>query len=128
MREWLRISENSISGMIAEPVVAILSISLRSVDRSRVQDAVIADSLPAMRSCLTLANRSGRGAASPPDREANTDDMSPSFFAACSRVVAVASVLVVVYTVRERTTRPIVESIMSDGVRVQERMQNAPKQ
>lgn len=117
IREWLRISEYSISGIIAEPVVAIASISLRSLDRSLVHDAVMAASLPAMRSCFTLANRSGSGTDSPPDSEAKTEEISPSFFATCSRVVAVARPLVVLIIVLGRAARRIVDNIMEDSMR-----------
>lgn len=87
------ISENSISGMIAEPCVEICSISDRRVERSRCHEAVISFSRPWTRDVLMSAKRSGRGVRAAPKREAKTDEMSPSFLAARDAAAAAATVL-----------------------------------
>lgn len=82
-----------------EPTVDMCSISERRVERRRVKEEESAVRLEVMRCCLISAKRAGRGAASPPPRDAKTDDMSPSFRGPRSRcfvaVAAVASVRVV---------------------------------
>ena len=64
---------------MSEPTPVICSISARREERSRLQEAAMAASLPAIRAVLMAANRSGRGAAAAPEREANTEEISPSF-------------------------------------------------
>ena len=92
-------------------MVAMISTSLRNAASSRVQDSEMADSLPLIKFCLIIPKRAGKGVASPPDNEAKTDDISPSFFAPCSRVVAVARVLKDLLMVLVRTQRRMVHSI-----------------
>lgn len=65
-------------GIIAEPVEAICSISERREERRRVQDATISEAC-GRRSCdFMFAKRGGRGSVMT-EREAKTEEMSPSF-------------------------------------------------
>ena len=77
-------------GMIEEPAVEMSSISERREARRRDQEAMSAASWPWIREDLSSAKRVGRGTASPPEREAKTEEMSPSFFGAYLLCVAVA--------------------------------------
>lgn len=89
MREWFSISEKGMEGMMGEPTLWMCSTSERRVERRRDQDAVIAGSLCAIRCCLMNAKREGRGVASSGEREAKTEEISPSFRGPRSRGVCV---------------------------------------
>lgn len=79
MREWLCISSYSMVGMISEPIEAIVSTSERRVERRRDQEAWISGSWLRINDVLMSANREGRGFGSAPERDAKTDEISPSF-------------------------------------------------
>lgn len=77
--------------MISEPAEAMKSISERRFVRRRDQEASMAGSLFRIREVLMSANREGSGVASAPERDANTEDISPSFLArsrGCGAAVA----------------------------------------
>ncbi len=57
----------------------MFSTSVRRVERRRDQEAWIWGSWELMRAVLMAAKRGGRGVASAPEREAKTEDISPSF-------------------------------------------------
>ena len=78
-----------------EPVVEIFSTSERRVESRRAKEEDIADALEAMRCCFTSAKREGSGVASPPLRDAKTEEISPSFRGPLSRGVGSAAVAIV---------------------------------
>jgi hypothetical protein len=79
IREWFLISEKGMVGMMAEPVVEMCWISERREARSCDQEEMRADSWIWIREDFRVAKRGGRGMASEVDREAKTEEMSPSF-------------------------------------------------
>lgn len=65
-------------GIMSDPADDMWSISVRREERRRDQDAVISGSWRWMREDLMSANRVGNGTASLPEREAKTEEISPS--------------------------------------------------
>ena len=116
MREWLWIWSKSMEGIMSEPVVAISLISERREERRRDQEATMAGAWGSRRDCFMDAKRAGKGVASVPEREAKTEEISPSFRGPRPRE---ADVCVAVAMVRENlrgfTPRWVrrVESIMA---------------
>lgn len=90
------------------------SISERKVVRRRDHEASIAGSLFRIRDVLMSAYREGRGAASDPERDANTEEISPSFRARSRGCGAtVSSVLVRVGSIaREEEVKERKEDII----------------
>ena len=108
---------------MSELTVEMCSISVRREERRRVHEAEIASWWGARRWVLMSAKREGRGVASPPPREAKTEDISPSFRGPRSRGVrwagaAVARVRDVRRRVRVEGVRRSVESMMAVAVDV----------
>lgn len=61
-----------------EPAVEIAVISERRAESRRVHESVTAASLLRIREVLMSAKRAGRGVGSAPERDAKTEEMSPS--------------------------------------------------
>lgn len=68
------------SGMTAGPSSLIARVSSFKVDERSSQLALRRSSFPAISCDLRLAKRDGRGTLAAPDREANTEDISPAAF------------------------------------------------
>lgn len=116
-------SEKSMEGMMSEPMVEICSISERRAERRRVQEAAMAGGWGRRRDCFIEAKRAGSGVPSVPEREAKTEEMSPSFRGPRTR--SCVWVCVAVMMVRERlrgvTPRWVrrVESIVEDLIEIE---------
>lgn len=85
---------------MSEPAVAISLISERREERRRDQEATMAGAWGRRRDCFMDAKRAGKGVASVPERDAKTEDISPSFRGPRSRGADVC-VCVAVVMVRE---------------------------
>lgn len=66
-------------GMMDEPVVAMVFISVRREERRRDQEARMAGVWGRRRDVLMDAKRAGSGVGSAPESDAKTEEMSPSF-------------------------------------------------
>jgi hypothetical protein len=78
MRAWFPMSEKGMVGIMAEPVLEMWFISERREERRRHQEEMRADSWGWIREDFRVAKRGGRGVAWGFEREAKTEEMSPS--------------------------------------------------
>ena len=85
----LRRSEKEMLGRVALPRARMAGSCAEMCRRSRWKEAVTASSWPSRRDCFTEAKREGSAVLSVAEREAKTEEMSPSFLGGVPAAVVV---------------------------------------